>query len=204
MRSIGYYRSDIGYEDPELQINELEAASKRNDLNLLFVRDLGKKQLSKDQLISNLIESNAEYIVVWRLDCLSPIFKNLEDVVSFLSSLSRKNKYFISIQDEIDTDSVASDLLQKLNSAWVELKRNKKIENARRSSIKAQRSGNIHNTGRKRTRDDHRIHDLRERGYSIREIARETGVSPSAVQRSLKSQDFTPEPGNCIDNGLEI
>ena len=59
-----------------------------------------------------------------------------------------------------------------------------KIANAHASRAKAKARG--HSLGRKRRRDDQKIRKLHNKGFSIREIARQTLVSATTVQKSLK------------------
>lgn len=66
------------------------------------------------------------------------------------------------------------------------LKKLAKQENARNSSIKAKKNGN-RKGGRNKKRDDILIKSLRESGLTIRAIAKQSGVSTTAVQRSLKA-----------------
>jgi DNA invertase Pin-like site-specific DNA recombinase len=177
----------MGFRAAEDQIESIERSARDHNLELLSIKDLAIDEiLSGDSLINELARKRVDCLVVWRLDCLSPLLRDLEDVVAFIAGLSNANITFISVEDKIDSDDAGSQVLSNLFRAWTELKRNRKIENARKSAIKAQQSGNIHKTGRKKQRDDRRIHELRAAGYSIREIAKEVGFSTTAVQRALK------------------
>lgn len=60
----------------------------------------------------------------------------------------------------------------------------RKIANAKASAKKAKANGT--HVGRNKIRDDVQIRSLRKLGKSIRQIAREIGLSASAVQRGLK------------------
>lgn len=60
----------------------------------------------------------------------------------------------------------------------------RKIQNAKNSSMKAKLNGN--KPGPKKSRDDDEIKRLREKGFSIRKIAKLVGFSTSLVWRSLK------------------
>lgn len=64
-------------------------------------------------------------------------------------------------------------------------KKKRKADNARASRTKALARGTPF--GRKKVRDDAQIKDLRDSGLTLREIAQVIGLSTTAVQRSLKS-----------------
>lgn len=64
----------------------------------------------------------------------------------------------------------------------------RKVANARLSVKKAIANGNHRSGGRPKLRDDNLIRLLRKKGLSIRAIAREIGLSTSAVQRGLKNE----------------
>lgn len=71
-----------------------------------------------------------------------------------------------------------------LSKALIDYKRRSKANNARASIAKAKANGS--KMGREKVRDDAKILKLRRKGFSIRAIAWATGVSTTAVQRSLK------------------
>jgi AraC-like DNA-binding protein len=67
----------------------------------------------------------------------------------------------------------------------VDEKRRARAENARRSAAKARSNGTHY--GRRKIRNDDQIKALRRQGLTMREIAKEIGLSTSAVQRGLKA-----------------
>lgn len=204
-RCIGIYRSGAGFRPVEDQIEAIEAATKMLELELLRVKDLSIGEVYRPEvLVTELAQNRIDCLIVWRLDCLAPLFEDFESVVAFIARLSTSHITFLSVEDRIDSDDPASVVLAHLLRAWTELKRNRRIENARNSAIKAQQSGNIRKTGRKKKRDDIRIRELRKAGLSIRKIASQVGVSTTAVQRAIKDdvaptaqcrpQDDSPDP----------
>lgn len=60
----------------------------------------------------------------------------------------------------------------------------RKIENGRLSLSKARANGT--KVGRRRTRNDSLVRELREKGFSMRKIAIEAKCSVGSVQRALK------------------
>ncbi len=182
---FGLYRSGDGFQSAEDQINSIEKAAIKLNLELSRVQDLTLGNYKRlDDLVNGIKQMNVDCLIVWRLDCLAPLFKDFESVVKFIVQLSDFNISFISVEDDFDSDEPAAHVLSNLHNAWIELKRNRKIENARRSSLKSQASGN--KTGPNRRRDDKKILQLHNEGLSIRKIAKETNFSPALIHQVLK------------------
>lgn len=75
---------------------------------------------------------------------------------------------------------------RKITKAVLAEKRRRKVENALNSTAKRIANGTKAG-GRPKVRDDKQICALRKRGLSIRAIAKEIGLSTTAVMRGLKS-----------------
>ena len=184
-KCIGLYRSGAGFHPAEDQINSIEKAAKEYKLELVRIKDLSIGEIKQiDVLIGELAQKKIDCLMVWRLDCLAPLLGSFESIVAFISQLSRYHITFISVEDKIDSDDSASRVLINLHTAWVELKRNRKIENARWSSIKSKVNGN--KPGPNKKRNDREIFLLRQKGLSIRQIAKETDFSPALIHQVLK------------------
>lgn len=81
------------------------------------------------------------------------------------------------------TETELTLLEQSAKSVLVVVGKIKKRRNGRASIEKAKANGSL--LGRNKKRDDKLIADLRKTGMSIRAIATQTGVSSTAVHRSL-------------------
>lgn len=73
---------------------------------------------------------------------------------------------------------------RQITQAVLDKKRMLKTDNARASTKKRIANGTY--AGPPKLRDDSWIKELRRQGLTIREIAKEIGLSTSAVQRGLK------------------
>lgn len=182
---VGLYRSGQGFHSAEDQISAIEKAAALNNVHLLKVRDLSIGDYANlDDVVSDLTKMKVDCLMVWRLDCLAPLIPDFESVVRFISQLSSCHISFISIQDKVDSDESAARVLPNLHHSWIELKRNRKIENARKSSLKAKANGS--KTGPIKRRDDQKILKLHKEGLSIRKIAAETNLSSALIHQVLK------------------
>lgn len=76
---------------------------------------------------------------------------------------------------------------RKMTKAVWAFKRQLKVNNALASVAKMKAKGGKYPGGRNKLRNDDRIKALRKQGLSMRAIAKEIGLSTSAVQRGLKS-----------------
>ncbi|CAM6000752.1 unnamed protein product [Sphagnum balticum] len=186
----------MGFESPAVQRFDLERFGRANGVDVARHLDLGEWQdKDVDQLVRHFVESGFKALVCWRIDCLPKQLDRLEDLVRFLAALMNAKIQFASVADNIDTDMSADIFIEKLNAAWRLLKKSRKSENARASSIKAKVRN--HKRGRKKLRNDVLIQDLRNQGFSLRAIAQKVGFSTTAVQRALKgAKNDTSEPQN--------
>jgi len=189
---VSIFSSKLGIDDPELQKQEMQAFAKFNGFKIESYIDTAKfDSLSLEQICEKMSKIRQSAVLIWRLDCLPSTVSTMEDLFQIVHTLSKANVSFLSIKDGIDTDAIASAFVDSVSVGWKLCKRNRKITNARASSIKTKAKNVKFKTGRKKQRDDVLIHNLRASGYSIRKIASEIRLSTMAVQRSLKTYQQT-------------
>lgn len=133
------------------------------------------------QLMNEARERKFDVLLVWKLDRFA---RSLKDLVFMLQELSELGVDFVSVKDSIDMSTAAGRLMTHLLGAFAEFEASLIRERVRAGIKNAQTKGR--RLGRPRLRNDERITKLRSEGRSIREIAKETGVSAGAVQRSLR------------------
>jgi DNA invertase Pin-like site-specific DNA recombinase len=183
---LGIFRSSIGFTSVADQ--KLEIDNFANSKNLL-VRDFFDLKSNDHEDVgrfaSAIIQRGAHTIVLWRIDCLPRHLADMESIVLLFQELISANIKIMSVVDGIDSSLTADVFISKLGFAWLAAKQNRKRENAR-ASIQKARSKN-HCFGRRKVRNDLQIRQLRSNGLSIRAIAKEVGVSTTAVQRALVS-----------------
>ncbi len=191
---VAIYSSKLGFEDPVIQKNTLGMHAQALGLKIeSYVDSAGHDNLSVQEISQRFSKIQQPLVLIWRLDCLPLAIKNLEDLFRLLSALGQKNISFVSVVDNIDTDSSVQDFSIKIEKAWDNFKKNRKITNARATTAKVKSQGKKVQTGRKKQRDDDVIRSLRKAGLTIREIAKRINLSTTAVQRSLKTARVATE-----------
>jgi DNA invertase Pin-like site-specific DNA recombinase len=183
------YSSRLGFESSEKQKTEIQNYTQKHGFKIESYFDSASfEALAPVEIAQRFAKVQQNAVLIWRLDCLPNTIKSLEDLFKIFSSLSKRNICFVSVVDNIDTDTSAQAFSMALDEAWRDFKRNRKITNARASSIKSKSKDIKPKVGRKKLRDDSLMVALRKAGLSIREIASKTGFSTTAVQRALNSQ----------------
>lgn len=200
IKNIGYsctaiFSSRIGFEDSKRQKQDIQSFARSKGLKIeSYIDSASYDSISVEQIAERFEKIQQQLVLTWRLDCLPSSVEDMDDLFEILSALGRKDISFLSIQDNLDTDSSVQVFSVSLHKAWLNFKRNRKITNGRASLAKAK--DRMHKTGRKKIRDDIYIQKLRRDGLTIREIASKIGLSTTAVQRSLKTFKETPENQN--------
>ncbi len=123
-----------------------------------------------------------DVLAVWKLDRFA---RSLRDLVNHLQELTDLGIGFVSVKDAgIDLTTPTGRLLTHLLSAFSEFEASLIRMRVKSGLEQARRRGK--RIGRPKRRDDATIRKLRSEGKSIRQIAKSTGVSTTAVQRALK------------------
>lgn len=192
---LAIFSSRIGFENSKQQKQDIQSFARLHGIKIdSYVDSRSYDSLTVNQIAERFGKIQQQLVLTWRLDCLPNSITNMEDLFEVFSALGKRGITFLSIEDNLDTDSSAQAFSIELQKAWLEFKRNRKITNGRASLVKAK--DRQHKTGRKKVRDDLFIHQLRKDGLTIREIASKIGLSTTAVQRSLKTFKETPEMQN--------
>jgi DNA invertase Pin-like site-specific DNA recombinase len=135
------------------------------------------------KLLGMVKNREVDTIIVLKLDRL---FRSLRHLVITLDEWQDKGITFIAIKDQVDyttsTGRFFVQLLGCLGEFEKSLLRERTImglEHAKARGVKL---------GRRKERDDEAIWSLRDKGLSIRQIAKELQISTTAVQRGLRAK----------------
>jgi DNA invertase Pin-like site-specific DNA recombinase len=137
---------------------------------------------SYQQMMIAARQRQFDILIVWKLD---RIFRSLKDCLNGLQEISGLGIDFISLRDNgIDLTTPSGKLLLHLLAAFAEFE-----ASLIKSRVTAGVRAKIAKTGRwgpTKKRNDGLIRALREKGHTVRDIAKRTGVSPASVIRALK------------------
>jgi DNA invertase Pin-like site-specific DNA recombinase len=106
-------------------------------------------------------------------------------MVVALDELTALGVGFASVTEPFDTSTPSGRLLMQIVSSMAEFERSILIERTKAGLAAAKRRGV--RLGQRPARIDHdRLLDMHEAGKSLREIAKELGVGPATIHRTLK------------------
>lgn len=192
-----YVRCSTADQSTALQIEELQSHAIERGWKIHEVYDdHGKTGRNTDRpqfqrLMEDARKHRFDIVLVWKLDRFA---RSLRDLVNTLQILTDLGIGFVSLKDSgVDLTTPTGRLLTHLLSAFSEFEVSLTRMRVRAGLEAARRKGK--RLGRPKKRDDAKILALREQGYSIRQIAKAIGVSPTVVQGSLKGVRKSPSVG---------
>ena len=166
----GFQRSHAYYNlKPLNTVADARGAEAVNFLNLI-------EDLSKIKKMSLVIPS---------LSHLEEFVSDINLLINFFDLLIENEIVLTSIDDSFSTNEHAEHFLRKLAHAIEKAKRALKSSRIREARISAKNAGE--QVGALKKRDDQKIHELRKKGLTIREIANELGLSTYPVSVALKT-----------------
>lgn len=202
---IGYARVSTADQNLDLQISALEKAG----CTTIFKekRSAIKERPELDKMMSYLREG--DIVVVWKLDRLA---RSLQHLLSIIEILKNRKIGFISLSDNISTETHLGEFFLQISGAFSQLERNLIIERTKAGLQAAKERGVT--LGRKRGFDevarrkikavcDLYIHDE----MTVSEICDSLGISTATLYRYLdikripKKKNYGRKKRN--DNGVE-
>jgi DNA invertase Pin-like site-specific DNA recombinase len=134
-----------------------------------------------NRLMLDAKQRKLDAILVWKLDRFG---RSLRHLVNSLAELEATGVAFVSLKDAIDLSTPAGRLMFGVIASMAEFERDLIRERVRAGIRNARAKGR--RVGRKPiVLDAARLADLRSKGKSIRDIARELGCSRSLVHKTL-------------------
>ncbi len=137
-----------------------------------------------DKMLRDARKGRFDLVLVWRSDRL---FRSLKDMVATIEELSSIHVGFVSCREPFDTTSASGRLMLHLVSAFAEFERAVLVERVRAGLAVARRRGA--RIGRPRVRVDlERAHELRAKGMTVRQVARELKIGAATLCRALAAE----------------
>lgn len=180
-------------QNVERQESELRNIVKNHDWELVEVYadySSGTKtsRPNLDKLLDDAFSKKFDCVMV---SDLSRLGRNVQHLLKIVEELDNKNIELFSLREKIDTDSPTGKLFFTIISALNEfqvsqIRENVKsgLANAKRKGIKLGRKPVVNNV------DIKKIKKLREKGDSIRTIAKKMSISTATIQRCLKDTHY--------------
>jgi len=177
-------------QDPEMQLGPLREYASVRGWDFLEYVDLGESGVKDrrpglDRLMEDAQKRRLDGILVWKLDRLGRSLKHLLTKFEEFHALGIR---FISYTENLDFATPAGRAMASLIGVFAEFERDLIRERVRAGLENARRKGK--RPGRRPFFDMASLGTLgrlRDRGMSVRAIAREMKVSKSLVHKSLKN-----------------
>ena len=183
-----YVRVSTKDQSVEMQLNDLERYSKERSLNVFkMYKDNGvsgtmETRPALSSLMDDAKKRKFDVVLVWRFDRFARSTKHL---VNALYEFRNLGIDFISYQENIDTSSPLGEAIFTIISAMSKLERDIIAERVKGGLRKARANGK--RLGRPESDvDTDKMIEYRKQNKSIRQIAKEMGLSRGKVERTLK------------------
>ena len=183
-RAAIYARVSTTDQDPEMQIRELRAYADRRGFELADEYVDKESGANGDREALNRLwrvarAGKVDILLVWKFDRFARSTKQLVDALEEFHHLGVD---FVSLTEQIDTSSPMGKAMFTIISAIAEFERSLISERVKAGIAKARAQGRPH--GRPSIGQDtvRQIQRLREKGMSLRAIAKRLSVSKSTVE----------------------
>jgi len=183
-----YVRVSTMDQKTDLQRDELkEYAEKRGWGSVEVFEDIGISGSTSERpglrrLLDAARKRRVDVVLIWKLDRL---FRSLKHLVGCLEEWRELGVSLVSLKESLDLTTASGRLLMHVIGAMAEFERELIRERVVAGLAAARKQGRV--GGRKKVRDDEAIRKLRTQGLSIRQIAKQLGVSKGSVQAALES-----------------
>jgi len=180
---IGYGRVSTEEQSLDLQDDELTRAG----CDIVFFDKCSglKTQRPKlDDALSHL--RRGDTFIVWRLDRVG---RSIRHLIDFIDDLNKRGVNFVSLQEKIDTSTVAGRFFFNIMAALAEMERELIVERTRAGLEAARKRGRV---GGRRLKFDARKKEMAKKsledGVPPRDVAESLGVSIATLYRHLPAK----------------
>jgi DNA invertase Pin-like site-specific DNA recombinase len=188
-RAILYMRVSTVDQHPETQLHDLRQMAAQRGYQIVQeytdrISGVKAKRPGLDQMMADGRRGRFDVVLVWACDRIARSTRHFLEV---LDDLNRLNIEFVSFRENIDTGGPLGRAIVIIIGAIAELERSLIVERVRagmrRARLEGQRIGRA-----PLVLDNLAIQQDRQRGQSIREIAKGHRISTATVQRVLRKQ----------------
>jgi DNA invertase Pin-like site-specific DNA recombinase len=197
-RAALYMRVSTLDQHPETQLLDLRQMAVQRGFEIVKeytdrISGTKAKRPGLDQMMADARRGRFDVVLVWASDRIARSVKHFLEV---LDEFSRLKIEYASFRENIDTGGPLGRAITIIIGAVAELERNLIVERVKAGMRRAKLEGR--QIGRNRLElDPGAINIDRQRGQSIRQIARTHNISTATVQRVLRQQpvQITGPPG---------
>ena len=188
-RAALYLRVSTVDQHPETQLHDLRQMAAQRGYEVVQeytdrISGAKARRPGLDQMMTDARRGRFDVVLVWASDRIARSVKHFLDV---LDELNRIGVEYVSFREQIDTGGPLGRAIIIIVGAVAELERNLIVERVRagmrRARLEGQRIGRA-----PLVLDNVAIQQDRQRGQSIREIAKSHRISTATVQRVLRKQ----------------
>jgi len=188
-RAALYMRVSTVDQHPETQLHDLRQMAAQRSYEIVQeytdrISGAKARRPGLDQMMTDARRGRFDVVLVWACDRIA---RSTRHFLAVLDDLNRIGVEFVSFRENIDTGGPLGRAIVVIIGAVAELERNLIIERVRagmrRARLEGQRIGRT-----PLVLDNYAIQQDRQRGQSIREIAKEHRISTATVQRVLRKQ----------------
>ena len=186
-RAALYLRVSTVDQHPETQLHDLHQMAAQRGYEIVQeytdrISGTKAKRPGLDQMMADARRGRFDVVLVWACDRIA---RSTRHFLAVLDDLNRTGVEFISFRENIDTGGPLGRAIVIIIAAIAELERSLIVERVRagmrRARIDGQRIGRT-----PLVLDSAAIQQDRQRGQSIRQIAKGHSVSTATIQRVLK------------------
>jgi DNA invertase Pin-like site-specific DNA recombinase len=191
-RAALYTRVSTVDHHPETQQNDLRQMASRRGYEIVHeycdrISGVKAKRPGLDQMMAVARRGRFDVVLVWASDRIARSVKHFLEV---LDELSRSNIEYVSFRENIDTGGPLGRAIIIIVGAVAELERSLIVERVRAGMRRARLDGQ--RIGRAPLLlDNLAIRQDRQRGLSLRQIAKGHSVSTATIQRELRKHVTT-------------
>jgi DNA invertase Pin-like site-specific DNA recombinase len=188
-RAALYLRVSTIDQHPETQLLDLQQMAAQRGYEIVQeytdkISGTKAKRPGLDQMMTDARRGRFDVVLVWACDRIARSTRHFLEV---LDELNRIEVEFVSFREQIDTGGPLGRAIVIIIGAIAELERSLIVERVRagmrRARLEGQRIGRA-----PLVLDNVAIQQDRQRGQSIREIAKSHRISTATVQRVLRKQ----------------
>ena len=183
-----YARVSTNDQTVENQVNELRDYCKRKGYTIYKeycdegVSGAKSSRPALNSLMEDAMKRRFDAVLVWKLDRLG---RSLSHLLKTLEEFKSRGIDFVAYNQNIDTTTPTGRLMFSMIGAFAEFERELIRERVKAGMERSREKGN--HIGRPFTKvDNNKVHELRNQGLSIRNVAKELDITPSRVQYVLK------------------